>query len=294
MRKVLLVAAATMLSSIFAGAQSTLQLPYEKSVGKNGNTWESWPKDWVSTQKEYNFVPNVTIKKIDNEIFSVEFYFGGSSSGILKDNVVYDPTETAKIRKSNSKNTLHAYRFTGSKDYLWTDGVTLAELYSNPKKWTSTKNARIYTWQHSLGSATIYAAQGPAQPAKKYPVSFTSTSKLIKGTWSDWSQWRSIKNAYFELQVVEERRVFNFKYYENGKLTKNYQIVYDGNHTKARRDENQNVSCYKIKGSKDDWIYLMNTSMTNILANPDKWSKENNAVIAILDDEKTGHFIRIK
>lgn len=286
-----------LITSVCAIAQTTLKLPQEKMIEHQNNSWQKWPATWESTQKKYDFVPNVTIRKVDEDIYSVEFYFGGSSSGIFRENIIFDPTETAKIRKSQSNNSLSAYRYSGSKDYLWTEGVTIAELYKTPSKWTSVANAKMYTWQYSLGSATVYKGQSaaPTSPLEqKYTVNFKSKKQKIKGTWGSWSGWDPVKNSYFELKVITEGRVFNFKYYEHGKMVKNYDITYDDAHTKEARAQNEKTSCYKINGSGDDWVYLMNTSMTNILANSGKWSNENDAVILILDDEKTGFFTRIK
>lgn len=291
MKKLLLTAAAALLTSISAMAQSTpLLLNYAKTRDIN----ESWPKEWEKQNAAVGGVPSITIKKIDNDIFKVEINMGGTWTQV--NNVVYDPTETARIRKVNNSTSLTAYRFTESKDYIWTKNTTLAELYSSPSKWKTNADAMIYTWEHSLGSASLYRYQLPPQPAKKYNVHFSATKRVIKGTWADWSDWSTApQNSYFELGVVTERSVYNLKYYENGKLTKNYNITYNDQKTKSSRAASkvEQVSWYKINGTKDDWIYLLNTSMGNMLSNPDKWS-ENNAVVAILDYEKTGYQTRLK
>lgn len=297
MKKVLIMTAAVAFTALTSMAQTTINLPYSMSVGKTNGKWESWPKNWEDAAKQGSFVPNLTIKKVDSDIFSIDIYFGGSSSGIIQSNVVYDPTETAKIRKSHSNDKLTAYRYTGSKDYIWTENITLADIQKSGSKWTSTPNAKLYTWEHSLGSATVYKAKAsaPAVVGKKYPTTFTASKKKVKGTWADWSSWSTApKNSYFELAVITEGRVYNFKYYESGKLVKNYEITYDDTKTQNLKAQNSKIACYKIKGTKDNWVYLLNTTMRNVFANPDKWSNEKDAVIVILDDEKTGQYTRIK
>ena len=129
----------------------------------------------------------------------------------------------------------------------------------------------------------------------KFPVNFTSKSTLIKGTWSNYSSWSQAKNTYFELSTIKDGSIYNFRYFENGVLTKNYTITYDSDRTtKTKESTNKNVNCYKINDSKDDWIYLYDTTMRGLMSNSAKWSESNDATISILDDEKTGFFMRIK
>ncbi len=276
-------------------AQATINLPYYKEY--NAAT-KKWATSWSDSKKEYGFVPNLTIKKVDSDIFNIEIYYGGSSSGIIKSNVVYDPTKTAEIRKSNSNNNLLAYRYTGSKDYIWTSNITLAEIVANKSKWTSSADAKIYLMEASQGSSTVYSATNASsttQTAKNFPISFLAKKTKIKGTWGDWSNWSPAPSkSYFELKVITEGKVYSFKYYQDGKLIKNYTITYNNEHTQKNRVHDPKVNCYKINESTDDWIYLHNTTIGNLFKNPEKWSDENSAVISILDDEKTGYFLRIK
>lgn len=128
----------------------------------------------------------------------------------------------------------------------------------------------------------------------KFPVNFSSKSTLIKGTWSNWSSWSQVKNIYFELTTITQGKIYNFRYFENGVMTKNYTITYNADATNKKKAENQNVNCYKINDSKDDWIYLYDTTMGSLMKTSTKWADSNNASISILDDEKTGYFVRIK
>ncbi|MCW2260161.1 MULTISPECIES: hypothetical protein [Sphingobacterium] len=292
MKKLFSLLFAIIITCMNAFSQTSIKLPYFKEFNE---TSKKWPVEWLSSKKEFDFIPILSIKKLDNEIFTINIDFGGSSSGIFKNNVVYDPAETKKIQKNNANTNLMAYRYTGSDDYLWTENITLNEIWTNPTKWTSSSNAKIYTFEKSIGNKSVYSANLAVQSAKKFPVKFISTNKQIKGTWEGFTNWTSVPtNSYFELKVITELKVYNFKYFENGTLKMNYDITYNDAKTKELRKENNTISCYKVNGSQDAWVYLLNTTMGNIFLNPDKWSNENNAVVSIVDLQKNGKLIKIK
>lgn len=293
MKKLLLTTLALMLSVLFVSAQTSIKLPYSKSTGLTNGKWEKWPSKWESEKVEFGYIPILYIKKIDSEIYQLQLDQGGSSSGIFKENVIYDAEKTKELRKSNPNLT--AYRYTGSKDYVWTDNVTLNQLSSDASKWTSVSDAKLYFWNPSLGSATLYSAQASLQAAQKFKVTFKSTKSKVKGTWADWSPWTTLaKNSYFELKMLKENKVYSFKYYENGKLTKDYTITYSSEETKDFQKSKKNAFAYKIEGGKDEYVYLLNTSMSSIFNNPDRWSNENDAHIYIMDDVKSGNQTYIK
>lgn len=292
MKKLFSILFAIMVTSISAFSQTSIKLPYFKEYNESS---KKWPTEWLSSKKEFDFIPILNIKKLDNEIFTINIDFGGSSSGIFKSNLVYDPAETKRIQKNNANENLMAYRYTGLDDYLWTENITLDEIWSNPNKWTSSSNAKIYTFEKSIGNKSVYSANLTSQAVKKFPVNFSSTNKQIKGTWEGYTPWTSVPaNSYFELKVITELKVYSFKYFENGTLKMNYDITYNEAKTKELRKENNSISCYKINGSKDAWIYLLNTTMGNLFVNTNKWSNDNNAVVSIVDLEKNGKLIKIK
>lgn len=296
MNKALLTTIALLMSAMLVSAQKSIKLPYSRNIEKKNGKWAEWSKTWESEKTLNGYIPILYVKKLDTDIYELQIDYGGSSSGIFKEKVVYDPSETAKVRKSNSKNTLTVYRYTGSTDnYLWTDNITLNEIASTPSKWTSNKDAKIYIWDFQQGSASLYSAQASLQEAQKYKVNFKATKSLIKGTWADWSSWKTIpSNSYFELKIITENRVYNFKYYEGGKVVKDYNITYDSDKTKTIREKIKNSSAYKIDGGNNEWVYLQNTTMGNIFANPDKWANEKDAVILISDYKMSGNQTRIK
>lgn len=295
MNKLLFTTLALIMSTLFVTAQTSIKLPYSKMTELSNGKWNKWPSKWESQKTLYNYVPTLYIKKLDSEIYELRLDQGGS--GVFKENVIYDPEKTKEIRKSNSNENLSAYRYTGSKDYLWTDNVSLKMLSDKPSNWTSVANAKIYIWNTSMGSATLYVPSIPkSTPAiQKYKVSFKATRKLIKGTWADWSSWKTVpSNSYFELKIIRENREYNFKYYENGKVVKNFNITYNDTKTKEAQKKTKNASAYTINNQTDQWVYLQNTTMKSIFNNPDKWSQENNAVIQIVDDKTSGSQIQIK
>lgn len=287
------ISAASMITPLAISAQVTIELPYSRNVEISNGQWGKWSPKWESEKAINGFVPNVTVKKSDDEVYKVTFYYGGSSSGMAEETVVYDPTETGRIRKSNSDNSLNAYRYTGtSKDFIWTQGFSLKDLAKSKSAWTSKPNARLYTINPSLGSGTMYAG---AMPSKRFSTNFVANRQKVKGTWDNWSSWNPVpRNSYFELQMISENSKYIFKYYENDKLIKNYEITYSDAMTKEIRKNNDKAYAYSIDGFKNGYIYLLNTAMSAVLKNPEKWSKENDAVIVILDDEKTGKRTRIK
>lgn len=295
MRIILFTVALLIMSSVFVTAQTSIKMPYSKSIELSNGKWGKWPSKWESEKKLNNYVPTLYIKKIDSEIYELQLDQGGS--GVFKENVIYDPVKTKEIRKSTSNESLSAYRYTGSKDYLWTDNVSLKMISSKSSSWTSVPNAKIYIWNTSMGSATLYAPSIPkSTPAvQKYKVNFKATKKLIKGTWTNWSSWKTVpSNSYFELKIIREKREYNLKYYEKDKIVKDFNITYDSKKTKEIQEKTKNASAYSINGQTNQWVYLQNTSMSSIFNNPDKWSNENNAVIQIVDYKKSGNQTQIK
>lgn len=304
MKKIIsLLSLLTILTFAGYAQQATLYLQYYKSIEKNEGKWTKWPTEIQDAKKNNEYITELTIKKIDSEIFNVDFYYGGSMRGMFTDNVVYDPTKTESVRKANNNKNITCYRMTGTKtNFIWTENITLAELYANPSKWKTTPNAKIYTWDedNEYGYATVFygsvSSTQSAPFAKNFKITFKDESTKVKGSWTAFPKnyTTAPSNTYVQIKVIKDRLKFNFKYYENGKLVKDYNITYDDVQTKKKRETNPNISIYTIDGSTTDFIELHNISITGIINDPKSWETLNNAVIFIRDGGKTNTNTRLK
>lgn len=293
MKQAILTTVVLLTCVSYAMAQTRIEFPYSKSIGMTNGKWDKWESTWTNLERDASYVPGFTVKHVGGGTYYYVMDEGGTSD--FTEEVIYDSAETEKIRKHNSNNSLTAYKFADSRNYLWTENITLKQITNDPSSWKSTSNAQIYIWSYDLGSADLYSAQGSVLPAQKYKISFKATKSQIKGTWAEWSSWSTMpRNTYFELKIIRENREYNFKLYENGKLVKNYNITYDPERTKTVRENISSASAYKINGKDGEWIYLLNTNMRNIFSNPDKWSQEKDAVIHLADYKQSGVQTRIK
>lgn len=273
-------------------AQVRIDLPYSRSIDLKNGKWESWPSKWESEKEIYGSIPSLSVKHISGGTYEIKLYEGGD---MYTDRVTYDAAETEAKRQQSSNNNLTAYKYADSKNYLWTENLNLKQIVSTPHLWKSTTKAQIYLWEHDLGSAYVYTANTVTLAPRIYNISFKATQKYIKGTWAAWSDWQTMpSNTYFQLNMLKENSEYNFKYYEGGSLVKNYNITYDSDRTKTVREDTKNATAYKINGSTNEYIYLLNTAMSTIMKNPTKWSQEKDAVILISDINKTSTQTRIK
>ncbi|MBB6682620.1 hypothetical protein H4O20_14320 [Aequorivita sp. 609] len=290
--KKLIISCIILMCATMVKAQVRIELPYSRSIEIKNGKWESWPSNWDSEKQLYGSIPSLAVQHLSGGSYEVKLYDGGD---MYTDKVIYDSVETEKIRKQFTNNHLTAYKYADSKNYLWTDNITLKQIAKSPSLWVSTAKAQIYLWEHELGNAILYTAKTIASAPKNYKTSFKATKKYIKGTWAAWSAWQTMpSNTYFQLNMLRENSEYNFKYYEGGSLVKNYNITYDSARTKSVRKETKNATAYKINGSSNEYIYLLNTAMSTIMNNPDKWSQEKDAVILIADINKSGIQTKIK
>lgn len=138
--------------------EAVLELTYMKMIGKDDNNkWESWPKQWENNKE--HFVPTLRVRKQAPSKFRLEIYFGGSSSGIFVYDVVYSQLETDKVRKRLKNENIYVYKSLEMDDIIWTENFSLEEILDAPQKWETIKNAKFYTWEHTLGSASVYKAK---------------------------------------------------------------------------------------------------------------------------------------
>lgn len=158
MKKTFLIILAMTIATFLANAQKAIELPYSKMILKLENgKWDKWPSKWSSELEVIGKSPKLVVKKINNKTYAIRYLsnFGDVPDGPFE-NVIYDFEKTEKLRKSNSKSTLTAYRYIGSSTYLWTSNITLDEIAENPSKWKNTKNAKIYIWGKK--SAALYTS----------------------------------------------------------------------------------------------------------------------------------------
>ncbi|MCZ4319208.1 hypothetical protein O4H26_09410 [Aequorivita viscosa] len=141
---------------MFASAQVSINLPYSRSIEFENGVWEKWPTNWESEKAAYGFTPILSIKQINLGTFEVSLYEGGSASGIFTETVHFDAAETKRVRRQSNNDNITVYKYYETRNYLWTENVTLPQIVSNKTNWTAKANARIYTWHNDLGSASIY------------------------------------------------------------------------------------------------------------------------------------------
>lgn len=157
MKKTILTIFAIAASILFANAQQVIELPFSKGIIKNDSKWGKWDSKWNSEVEEMGSSPLLIIRKVDKNTFSVLMVsnFPESMTGVFE-NVIYDKIKTNQIREKNSNPNLNAYKYANSSRYLWTDNVTLDEIYQNQSKWNNTKNAKIYFWDKN--GASLYTS----------------------------------------------------------------------------------------------------------------------------------------
>ncbi|MCZ4319209.1 hypothetical protein O4H26_09415 [Aequorivita viscosa] len=290
--KKLIISFVIIMCATMVSAQVRIDLPYSKSISLKNGKWDKWPSDFLSEQKEFGSTPALSVRLVSGSTYEIKHYDSGD---VYTDKVTYDSAETEKVRKSSSNNMITVYKYEDSRNYLWTENLNLKQIASSPSLWKTTLNAKIYLMEYDISSAIVYTYKTVTIAPKNYKTSFKATKKLIKGTWADWSSWETMpSNTYFQLNMLRENSEYNFKYYESGKLAKNFNITYDSDRTKTVRENTKNATAYKINGSNNEYIYLLNTAMSTIMNNPDKWSQEKDAVIIIADINKTSTQTRIK
>ena len=151
----------------------------------------------------------------------------------------------------------------------------------------------------SIFAATVLSVSAYAQ-SPKFNVNFIKTKQQIKGTWGDWSpNWVApTKSTYIQISMITENRVYNIRYYENNVKVRDIDVSYNDTKTKSIRSawDNQNVWCYKINDSNDDWVFLKGPgAFGDLYRNPQKWMSSNDASIYFMDDEKfPGKWIVVK
>lgn len=159
MKKMLFTLIAIMISTLFANAQQVIELPYSKFLIKGDSKWGKWDSKWNSEVAEVGSSPLLILKKENNTTFWIlkVSNFPESEIGVF-DKLIYDSAKTEEIRKKNSNENLTAYKYEDSPSnlYLWTEHVTLDEIYRSQSKWNTTKNAKIYQW-NSRG-ASLYTS----------------------------------------------------------------------------------------------------------------------------------------
>ena len=149
-----------------------------------------------------------------------------------------------------------------------------------------------------LAVATISMSAYAQSP--KFDVNFIKTKQQIKGTWGSWSSnWSTpTKKTYIQVSMITENRVYNIRYYENNVKVRDIDVSYNDAKSKSTRSSwgRQNVWCYKINDSSDDWVYLQGSgAFGDLYRNPQKWMSSNDASIYFMDDEKfPGKFTVVK
>jgi len=157
MKKNLLLSFVFVMAVALVSAQEvSINLPYSKSIEFSNKSWSSWPASWESQQEMYDFTPVFTIKQINLGTFEVSLYEGGSASGIFVETVHYDDRETKKVRRQTGNDNITVYKYYESRNYLWTENVSLPQIVKKKSLWTSKANSKIYFWYNDLGSATVY------------------------------------------------------------------------------------------------------------------------------------------
>lgn len=154
MKKLLLTTVALLMCVTFATAQSSIKLPYSKSIEQTNGKWGKWPAKSKSQKAEFNFVSILSVKLINAGTFDLQLDQGGSL--VYTERVHYDDTKTKELRRKTSNNNITVYKYWDSKNYIWTDNISLKEIAISPNKWTTNPNAKIYIWWHDLGSAALY------------------------------------------------------------------------------------------------------------------------------------------
>lgn len=150
----------------------------------------------------------------------------------------------------------------------------------------------------AIFAATFLFVGTAVAQSPKFDVNFIKTKVKIKGTWDDWSPtWtKPAKKSYVQVSMITENRVYNIRYYEDNKKIRDYDVTYNDQKTQQIRKDwkNENVWCYKINDSNDDWVFLKGGSFGVLYKEPTKWMNTTDAQIYFMDDEKFPHFTTVK
>jgi len=118
-----------------------------KDIERINGSWEKWPSRWSDLTKE----TVIQISKAAGSKYRIEYIIAGKTK--LDYYVIYDATETAKVRKNNDNQRLYCY-VDDDGDSIWTDGFSLLELVEDVSIW-SKSGSNIYFWDDSIDYAEL-------------------------------------------------------------------------------------------------------------------------------------------
>lgn len=292
---IVLTMAASMVSATFNPPQTEVKLPFAKFIVHENGEWSEWPEAYTPLKKELGNVPTLAVEMINDGTFNLLFKTEQWDDDAKIEKVLFDPEETAQVRKDNPDNNIRVYKYLDSDKYIWLENTSLIEMTNEAYKWKNTKTAKIYIWNNEENRASLYSAistkidnmDNESYFDSDISLPFSKSKEFKNNKWTNWpTKWESQEEEHGFTPIFSVKQInagtFELQLYKSGSASGlfTYRVYYDSSETKRiRKNSNsKNLVVYRYADSQN-YIWTENISLKDLANNPFSWESYSKAAI---------------
>jgi len=280
MKKIYLLSVFMIVHTLLS-AQVQLELKYYKHISFIDGQWEPWPVDFSPSTQSLQITQHKDTFYIELNLLSKDYHL----------QMLWDEEETQRIRQLYNDQDYYVYQDVQHYNFIWLRHTSLEDLYKKAALWSDPqKNIQLFFLDYELNHSFIF--QSYLLKNEKAPLQARAGIYQKADITTEWAgdieniDWMTATDdAFIELKVLEKKDEYQLRYFENGKFIKSYHLTSAPNPPSYEGLKDKLYQCYQIKGMKEGYVYFVDFSITNWLANPQLWHEWDNAFLIIQESK---------